>query len=79
MGIVKVSEPSEIRDFIQFPFKLYDEDDSLWVPPMVSEMESNLDRDSHPFYEDSGSDARPFTFQENGKTRGRILAIESGP
>jgi len=79
MGIVRVSEPSEIRDFIQFPFKLYDEDDSLWVPPMVSDMESNLDRDSHPFYKDPGSDAQPFTFRENGRTRGRILAIESGP
>jgi len=79
MGIIRVSDDSEIQDFIQFPFQLYDDEESLWVPPMISDMENTLDRDSHPFYEDPGSDAQPFIFKENGDVKGRIMAIESEP
>jgi len=79
MGVVRVSNQSETQDFIEFPFQLYDGDNSLWVPSMISDMENTLDRDSHPFYEDPGSDAQPFIFKEDGKIKGRIMAIESEP
>lgn len=73
MKVVKVTKNSETRDFIRFPFKLYSEGlegDSLWVPPIKTEIKSALDPDEHPFYKDPDSDAQAFIAKRNGNVEG---------
>lgn len=80
MRIIKVTDQSEIQDFIDFPFKLYNlKNSSWWVPPMNSDMEFSLDSSRHPFYDDPGSDAQCFLAESDGTIEGRIMVIESGP
>jgi len=80
MQIIKVTGQSEIHDFIEFPFKLYNQkNSSWWVPPMNTDMEFNLDSNRHPFYDDPGSDAQCFLAKNNGRIKGRIMVIESAP
>lgn len=79
MKTVEVTDQSEIEEFIQFPFNLYDDKNSRWVPPIISDMESTLDPSSHPFYRDPESEAQAFLVKNQGKPRGRIMVIKSGP
>jgi hypothetical protein len=67
---------SDVRQFIRFPFELYD-DCPQWVPPLIPEMTLALDRDKYPFYRNSEADF--FTAKSKGKTLGRIAAIENRP
>lgn len=77
MKIVAVTSDKEKQDFINFPFKLYrGSKDANWVPSLKSDVEFNLDRSRHPFYEDARSDAQPFIVKRDGEVVGRILAIE---
>ncbi|MBS3825928.1 hypothetical protein KGY58_05235 [Candidatus Bipolaricaulota bacterium] len=81
MKVVRVTEGSEVRDFIRFPYKLYNEGltrDSLWAPPMKTEIKSALDPDEHPFYKDPDSDAQAFIVKRNESVEGRIMVLESG-
>ncbi len=67
----------QVNQFIQFPFKLY-ADCSLWVPPIITDAKSMLDRKKHPFYQTS--DASFFIARDaNGELAGRIAMIENKP
>lgn len=63
----------DMERFIRFPWKIY-RDDPNWVPPLISEYRSFLDRRRNPFFEHAevkfllASDA-------TGRLRGRIAAI----
>src|SRR5207249_11507406 len=50
---IEISEASSRRDrdaFIRFQWRIYP-NDPVWVPPLIIERKTSLDRHRHPFYE----------------------------
>ena len=52
---IDTNQPGDVRQFVNFPFELYRECPQ-WVPPIVSDMKSALDRENYPFYRHSEAD-----------------------
>jgi len=71
---VDTQSKKEVKEFVQFPFRLY-ENVKEWVPPIVADIKTMLNRNKHPFYEHS--DAEFFTAQDNGEIIGRIACLEN--
>jgi hypothetical protein len=67
---------SQIRRFVDLPFRLYD-GHPQWVPPLRGEVAASLNRRRHPFYE--GSDADFFVAMRCGRIVGRVAALENRP
>jgi GNAT superfamily N-acetyltransferase len=64
----------EERDaFIQFPWRIYQQDPA-WVPPLLLERKGFLDRRKHPFY--LHGDAVLFLARRNRELVGRIMASD---
>ena len=59
--------------FIKFPWQIY-ANDPAWVPPLIIERKTFLDRKHHPFYRHG--DAALFLARKNGKIVGRIMASD---
>jgi len=76
--IVKLNLDSktDVRDFINFPFRLY-KDNPLWVPPIRSDIKTMLNPAKHPFYEHS--EAAFFVAREDGQVVGRLGVLENKP
>ena len=70
--IIPVAGRRDLKRFIRLPWDIY-RDDPLWVPPLISEMKSQLDKSKHPFFEHSEADF--FLARRNGRCVGRIAAI----
>jgi GNAT superfamily N-acetyltransferase len=73
---IKISEVSTRRDrdaFIKFQWRIY-ANDPLWVPPLIIERKTFLDRKRHPFYRHG--DAALFLARQNGEIVGRIMASD---
>ena len=47
MKIVTVSSASDLKKFIEFPYRLY-KNDRTWVPPLISEVKKQFDRKKNP-------------------------------
>ena len=71
---IQTSDKKEVNRFIRFPFELY-KGNPYWVPPLQGEMESVMNRQTHPFYTHSNADF--FTVEDNGKTLGRIAVLKN--
>ncbi len=63
---------ADIRDFVEFPFRLY-KDHPQWVPPPRMDVRSYMQKDKHPFYEHSDADF--FVAEQNGQVVGRVAAL----
>lgn len=72
-GITYVSTDSERKKFIKFPYSHY-EGDEYWVPPLLMEQKKLIDTKKNPFY--NNADIALFLAERDGKTIGRIAAIE---
>lgn len=59
--------------FIKFPWRIY-RNDPAWVPPLIFERKTFLDRKRHPFYQHG--DAVLFLARRNGEIVGRIMASD---
>jgi len=73
---IKISEVSTRRDrdaFIKFQWRIY-ANDPVWVPPLIIERKTFLDRKRHPFYRHG--DAALFLARQNGEIVGRIMASD---
>jgi GNAT superfamily N-acetyltransferase len=73
---IEVSEVTSRRErdaFIKFQWQIYT-NDPAWVPPLIIERKSFLDRKRHPFYRHG--DAALFLARKNGKIAGRIMASD---
>jgi len=73
---IEISEVSSRRDrdaFIRFQWRIYP-NDPVWVPPLIIERKTFLDRHRHPFYEHG--DAALFLARRNGEIVGRIMASD---
>ncbi|HEX7972875.1 MAG TPA: hypothetical protein VF498_00575 [Anaerolineales bacterium] len=67
---------ADVRRFTRLPFRLY-QDYPNWVPPILIDHETQLNRDKHPFYEHSDGDF--FLAVRDGQDVGRIAAFENRP
>jgi len=65
-----------VRRFTRLPFRLY-AGHPQWVPPLLIDSETQLNREKHPFFEHSEVDF--FLAVADGKDVGRIAAIENKP
>jgi len=73
---IKISEVNTRRDrdaFIKFQWRIY-ANDPVWVPPLIIERKTFLDRKRHPFYRHG--DAALFLARQNGEIVGRIMASD---
>jgi GNAT superfamily N-acetyltransferase len=73
---INTRDRSEVRRFLQFPFKLYQEH-PLWVPPILIDARAQLNPDVHPFYEHSHAEF--FLALRDGEVAGRIALMENKP
>jgi hypothetical protein len=70
--IVAVTGKSELKDFIDLPWKIY-ADYPRWVPPLKAEIRRLLDPRKHPFWE--FSERVLFLARRGSETVGRIAGI----
>lgn len=61
-----------MRDFVRFPWMIY-QGDPYWVPPLLQRERRRLNPTVNPFYEHAS--IQPFLAFRNGKMVGRIAAI----
>ncbi len=76
MQTIEVTEArsrAERDAFIKFPWQIY-LNDPAWVPPLIIERKTFLDRKKHPFFEHG--DAALFLARREGKIVGRIMASD---
>ncbi len=71
--LIRVTSKKERRQFINFPYKLY-EKDQYWVPPLKIEQKDLLNTDKNPFF--NNADIVLFLVFRNGNVCGRIAAVE---
>jgi GNAT superfamily N-acetyltransferase len=67
-----VSTRSEQKQFVNFPWKLY-QGDPNWVPPLLSEHRKLLNYRHHPFYDDA--QVQTFLALRDGQVCGRVAAL----
>ena len=71
LQIQAVGQSSSIKDFIDVPWMLYD-DDPCWVPPLRFEIKQRLDVKKNPFFEHARWQG--WVARRNGRLVGRISA-----
>ena len=52
---IDTKDKRQVRRFIKIPFKFYT-DTPQWVPPIIMDIETMLNKSKHPFYEHSDGD-----------------------
>jgi hypothetical protein len=74
--ISRVASRRDLRRFVGFPWKLYDEERyPQWVPPLRVSVYDALDVKKNPFYRDAEREL--FLALRDGEVVGRIAAIEN--
>jgi GNAT superfamily N-acetyltransferase len=71
---IDTKNKSQVNRFILLPFPLYS-NTPQWVPPILVDTKTQLDKNKHPFYEHS--DAEFFIATRDGQDVGRIAALEN--
>lgn len=71
---VDTASRTDVRRFLHLPFELY-RGHPLWVPPILIDAATQLNRRKHPFYEHS--EAEFFLAQRDGQDVGRIALLEN--
>jgi hypothetical protein len=72
--ILDTSSRRDVRQFIGFPFALY-QGCPQWVPPILPEMQLVMNRRKHPFY--LHSTAEFMVAESEGETLGRIVVMNN--
>jgi GNAT superfamily N-acetyltransferase len=72
--LIDTHSKAQVRRFIDLPFRLY-AGNPHWVPPLLIDAETQLNRTKHPFYEHSEADF--FIAEEDGQVIGRIAALQN--
>ena len=68
----EMTSKKEMRDFVEFPFKLYKKN-PYWVPPIINDEIESFDKDKNPVFQHA--EARFFVAMKNNEIVGRIAAI----
>ena len=63
---------SDLDRFIKLPWRIY-QNDPVWVPPLLMDVRTALDRKKHPFHQHA--EVEYFLAWRNGEPVGRIAAI----
>ncbi|TYP92652.1 Acetyltransferase (GNAT) family protein [Fodinibius salinus] len=71
-GITLATSKEERKQFIDFPYQHYAEDE-YWVAPLKMEQKKLIDEEKNPFYENG--EIALFLAEQNGEICGRIAAI----
>ncbi len=71
---IDTDNKKDVMQFIHFPFELY-KNNPCWVPPLVSNMKLNLNRQLHPTYQHADADF--LVAESEGQTLGRIAIIHN--
>ena len=74
LTIQKVTDKSELKQFIKLPWKIY-EDNENWIPPLIIDEKGKFNKDEYPFFEHSDADF--FLAKKGEKNVGRIAAIKN--
>lgn len=72
--VKQVTNKSELNQFIKFPWKIY-KNDKFWVPPLLMEQKTLLDKQKNPFFKDAAAEF--FLAYRNGEIVGRIAAVRN--
>jgi len=72
LWITSAETDREILEFIQFPWKVY-RNDAYWVPPLISERRTFLNRAKNPFFQHGR--AEYFLARRDGRVVGTIAAF----
>ncbi|MEZ4857852.1 MAG: GNAT family N-acetyltransferase [Flavobacteriaceae bacterium] len=70
--ILPVSHPTQLKQFVTFPFQLY-KNNPYWVPPLIKDELETLDKSKNPVFKNA--EAHYFLAQKNGTIAGRIAVI----
>lgn len=73
---IDTKNKEQVRKFVLLPYRLY-RNTPQWVPPLFSDVELQLNREKHPFYDHSDADF--FIAERDGEIIGRIAALEHRP
>lgn len=68
----EVTTKKDLKAFVKFPFKLY-QDSKYWVPPIISQEMKTFDKKENPVFNDA--EARLFLAYKNNEVVGRVAAI----
>ena len=71
---IDTQSKAQVRRFTDIPFRLY-AGHPQWVPPLLIDVRTMLNRQKHPFYEHSAADF--FVAVRDGRDVGRIAALEN--
>lgn len=71
---VDTQSKSQVDRFVRLPFRLY-KNHPQWVPPLLIDAKTNLNKQKHPFFEHSDGDF--YIAVRNGEDVGRIAALEN--
>ena len=71
---IDLANRRQVRDFIHFPFQLY-KDCPQWVPPLIQDAYTDFNPRKHPYYKHS--ELQPFLAEKDGKTAGRLAALDN--
>ena len=72
IDIIKVSDNSELREFVMFPFKLY-KGSKYWVPPIIEQEMNSFNRDLNPNLKNA--EVELYMASKNDEIVGRIAVI----
>ena len=73
---IDTDKGSDVNRFIRIPFRLY-EGHPQWVPPILVDVKTQLNRKKHPYYEHSDGDF--FIASRDGRDVGRLAIFENRP
>ena len=71
---IDTTDKSLVKRFVRIPYRLY-ANHPQWVPPLMMDTETQLNKKKHPFYEHSDADF--FIATKDGRDVGRIGALEN--
>lgn len=72
ISVIPVKTEEKLREFINFPYKLY-KDNRYWVPPLKRDVYNLFDKKKYPFWEHSEREL--FLAYRDKRLAGRICAI----
>jgi GNAT superfamily N-acetyltransferase len=73
---IDTNDKASVKRFVRIPYRLY-KNHPQWVPPIMLDVETQLNKKKHPFYEHSDADF--FIATRDGRDVGRIAALENKP
>jgi ribosomal protein S18 acetylase RimI-like enzyme len=74
LTISPVESESELKSFITFPWRVY-ENDPHWVPPLIGDRKDFLNPEKNPYFKHA--EAKYFVARRNGEPVGTIMATSN--